>query len=153
MIHFGSHWSESWKCVEVRARWRVHVSVCVCVQMWTHVLLVLWADVSLLKIDVQEENKKACYFSTHLWACEKCEAHLILLVKVFLIRARFFPFCSCWGEASIFGIETSTSLTRTCNQSTFNQTPIHISVVLLISLSTCSSVNSADSELPTWHRP
>lgn len=37
--------------------------------------------------------KKACYFSTHPWACEKLEAHLILLVKVFLIRARFFsPF-------------------------------------------------------------
>lgn len=72
--------------------------------------------------------KKACYFSTHLWACEKWEAHLILLVKVFLIRARFFPFCSCWGEASIFGIETSTSLTRTCNQK-------HSTKPLFISLS------------------
>ncbi len=69
------------------------VCLCVCVHMCTHILLVSWADVSLLKIDVQEENKKACYFSTHLWDCEKLEAHLILLVKVFLIRARFFsPF-------------------------------------------------------------
>lgn len=151
MIHFGGHWSKSWKS------WKwgqdgMFMCMFVCVFTCAPTSFCSYEQMFLCwRLMCKGKIRKACYFSTHLWACEKWEAHLILLAKVFLIRARFFPFCSCWGEASIFGIETSTSLTRTCNQRTFNQTPIHISVVLLICLSTCSSVNSVDSELPTWH--
>ncbi len=153
MIHFGGHWSESWKCVEVRARWRVYVFVCVCVfkceptSFWSYEQMFLcWRLMCKRKI------KKPVIFhsSVGLWKVwgpsdpfsEGCFWFELDFSPLFLLRRGIH-----------LGIETSTSLTRTCNQRTFNQTPIHISVVLLICLSTCSSVNSADSELPTWHRP
>lgn len=51
-------WWSPIQVLKVRARLHVHVYVYMCFHLCIHVLSVLCADVSLLTIDVQEENKK-----------------------------------------------------------------------------------------------
>lgn len=65
-------------------------------------------------------------------------SYLIPLAKVHLIFSWFFPFHFCWGEASIFEIETSTCLTHSCNQRTLYQIHVFIAITFFIHLTSFS---------------